>query len=416
MSFTLFLAMVLPVVVHGGVPGVSEEPSIAPSPMPTPITTLTPPPADEPSATTPTFVSPEPTTIPPTVVTPEPSTTPPTVVTPEPSTTPPTVVTPEPTTTPPTVVTPEPTTIPPTVVTEIPTVTPTVATPEPTTIPPTVVTEMPTTEPPVETVIPTATPTTEPPAPTAAPTTPPTDAPSKAPVPTPAPTQMGSQVDPKTFPNLSQSMSGVDPLNDSSWMTYEETYMEFVTLFYRANPDYGVTNVEIKLEFVSQDPPLSSRRLGEKRRLQDQLNIVFNQAITYAITPNSSLSTAEVVTQPFAAQQSRDAFAQLLQNSGDAAFANIEGVSGLSQSNPAPAGDGGLSTGAIIGIAVGGAAGAALLIGGGYWLYKRNHSGGYAKDVGDQPPSSLNLGGGDDVSTLQDPARDHKMSTYGDQR
>ena len=132
------------------------------------------------------------------------------------------------------------------------------------------------------------------------------------------------------------------------------------------------------------------------------------------VPPDSGLTAADIITQPFATQTARDTFATLLRNSGDAAFANIDTVSAVTQD--VPASEGGLSTGAIIGIAVGGAAGVALLAGGGYWLSKRNQDGGYAKDVGDQPPSSLNLGGYDDVSTLQEPTRDNRISTYGDQR
>ena len=202
----------------------------------------------------------------------------------------------------------------------------------------------------------------------------------------------------------------MDPLSSDSWDTFSSEYLDFNRAFYAANPQFGVSNIDLILELVSQDPPLS-RRLGEApRQLQNTLTLVYNQAITYSIASGSSLQPADVVTQPFASQTSRDAFATLLRESGDTAFANIDSVSGVSQSLPA-SDDGGLSTGAIIGIAVGGAAGAALLVGGGYWLFTRDKSGGYAKDVGDQPPSSLKLGGGDDISTLQDPTR-----PYGDQR
>jgi len=211
-------------------------------------------------------------------------------------------------------------------------------------------------------------------------------------------------------------MQGVQSMGTASFDTFDTEYQKFNKAFYGANPQFGVTNVDVKLELVSKSS--SRRRLGE-RQLQGQgLTVVYNQAIAYSIAEGSGLQPADVVTQPFATQSTRDAFASMLKDSGDAAFANIQSVSGVSQSQPASAGgDGGLSTAAIIGIAVGGAAGAVLLLGGGFWLIKRNSGGGYAKDIDDQPPSSLNLGGGDDVSTLQDPTRsDNRVSGYGDQR
>jgi hypothetical protein len=270
-------------------------------------------------------------------------------------------------------------------------------------------TELPTIAPTAVTVAPTVTPTT---APTEVPTKAPTAAPTR-PGETPSPTQAGVPVAPAKFPNLSMTMTGVTTLSASSWETFEKTYVAFNQAFYSANPQFGVSGVDILLDLVSQNPP-GNRRLGE-RQLQETLTVVYNQAITYAIIPGSTLKSADVVTQPFATQTSRDAFANMLQRSGDAAFASINSVSSVTQAQ-APASDGGgLPLGAIIGIAVGGTAGLALLAGGGYWLLTRDNDGGYAKDVGDQPPSSLNLGGGDDVSTLQDPTRDNRISTYGDQ-
>lgn len=145
------------------------------------------------------------------------------------------------------------------------------------------------------------------------------------------PTPASSQVDPEVFPNLSQTMVGVSPLTSDSWQTYEEEYTNFYTAFYNANPQFGVSDVDIVLEFVSQDP-LLTRRLGD-RQLQETLTLVYNQAITYAIVPGSDITTADVVTQPFASQTSRDSFASLLRESGDVAFANIQSVSGLTQSS-----------------------------------------------------------------------------------
>jgi hypothetical protein len=81
--------------------------------------------------------------------------------------------------------------------------------------------------------------------------------------------------------------------------------------FYSANPQFDVSGVGILLELVSQEPP-GGRRLGE-RQLQGALTSIYNQFMTCKIIPGSSLEPADVVTQPFATQTSRDAFANLLQ-------------------------------------------------------------------------------------------------------
>lgn len=143
-------------------------------------------------------------------------------------------------------------------------------------------------------------------------------------------TQASSQVDPSNFLNLTQTMTGVSPLSNESWQIYEEEYKNFYIAFYDANPQFGISGVNVLLEFVSQDPPLT-RRLGE-RQLQETLTLVYNQVITYLIIPfGSGITAADVITQPFAAYTSRVAFANLLRDSGDNAFTNIESVSGVTQ-------------------------------------------------------------------------------------
>jgi len=191
-------------------------------------------------------------------------------------------------------------------------------------------------------------------------TTAPTLAPTVRDAPTRAPTQ-STPVGPEKFPNLSMSMPGVQSMGGSSWATFDTGYQQFYKAFYFANPQFGVTNVEVKLEFLSQS---LWRRLGE-RQLQDQgLTVVYNQAIAYTIAEGSGLQPADVVTQPFATQSVRDAFASILKDTGDAAFANIQGVSSVSQFEPASAGDDGrLSSAAIIGIVIGCLSAVGLLAG-----------------------------------------------------
>ncbi len=146
---------------------------------------------------------------------------------------------------------------------------------------------------------------------------------------TDSPTTSGSFVEPARFPDLSMSLRGVTAtLSESSWSTFEETYKTFNTAFYEENPQFGVTNLDITLEIVYQEPPAPGRRLSE-RQLQGALTLVYNQVITYQISPDSNLEPADVVTQPFATQTSQDAFATLLQESGDPDFSNINTVSSV---------------------------------------------------------------------------------------
>jgi hypothetical protein len=59
--------------------------------------------------------------------------------------------------------------------------------------------------------------------------------------------------------------------------------------------------------------------------------LVYNQALTYKISPDSDLQPPDVVTLPFATQTSRGAFAALLRDSNDTAFTNIDSVSNVTQ-------------------------------------------------------------------------------------
>ena len=55
--------------------------------------------------------------------------------------------------------------------------------------------------------------------------------------------------------------------------------------FYAANPQFGISDLEVLLDFVSQDLPAATRLLSvSHRELQDQLTLVFNLAMTYTIS------------------------------------------------------------------------------------------------------------------------------------
>lgn len=146
----------------------------------------------------------------------------------------------------------------------------------------------------------------------------------------------GDFVDPAKFPNLSMTLTGVSPFTDGSWTTFEGEYKNFNQAFYAANPQFGVTELDLLLEFVSQDPPSLDRL---RRHLQaspeGELTLVYNLALVYKIAPDSGLVPADVVTQPFATPTSRDAFVALLQESYNPTFDNISEVSGVTQESGA---------------------------------------------------------------------------------
>lgn len=207
------------------------------------------------------------------------------------------------------------------------------------------------------------------------------------------------------------ALTGVKPLDNDAIVAWDETTTEFIKDFYDSNPSLGVANVNSLITFVSQDPPYTGRRLSTLRKLEDgdeELMITYDQTVAYEISPDSPMTEADIVTQPFMSDQSRAIYSDRLRETGDPAFENIQGTSQITQAGSE---DSGLSTGAIIGIAVGGAAGLALLVGGGYYMFSKRGGGGYKSTGEDQPPQSLALGGGDDVSALHEPNK-----PYGDQR
>jgi hypothetical protein len=201
------------------------------------------------------------------------------------------------------------------------------------------------------------------------------------------------------------TMTGVDPLNVDTFQIWSKVLIAWYTSYYEEESQFGISNVSSIVNFVSQDPPLSQRRgLGESRNLQSQeLTMVYDQTITYQ-SSNSDFSPSLVIMQPFASGDSRAQFTANLKATDSDAFADITGVSGISQqgssstptavtpttiaptitppveapttapiateepsvppvSDPpvsASSSSTTLSTGAIIGIAVGGAAGLVL--------------------------------------------------------
>jgi hypothetical protein len=302
-------------------------------------------------------------------------------------------------------------------VTEAPTVPAT--TDAPTAAP--VETELPTA---VPTIAPSAAPTVATPQPTGAPTLTPTQG-TEAPTasPTPAPSAVATET-PGKFANLQITLTGVSTLDNGAESVWEDETAAFYTQFYEDNTQYGISNLVSVVTLMDQASSQSRRRgLNGSRNLQNQeLLITYDQTISYAIEPDSSFTPEQVITTPFASSAGREDYVNQLRDSGDAAFADITDVSQVTQeqgggSDKNTVGNSDLTLGAVIGIAIGGFAGLVLLCGLAYMCMKRG-DGGYEKSSEMHPPSTLNLGGGDDVSTLNDPKKSTRDSVggYGDQR
>jgi len=216
------------------------------------------------------------------------------------------------------------------------------------------------------------------------------------------------------------TLNGATPLSASSIVVWQRATTKHVVDFYSTGTD--VTNVTTIIDQTAQNPP--SRRLKEGRRLQSNtLTLTFDQLITYRTTV-ASVTAEQVIQAPFLVPSSQAAYLVNLRNTGDPAFANLQSVSAITFPN---SGGGGLSTSAIIGIAVGGAAGLLLLLGGGYYFFRNKNNG--AKQVysdgfyDDAPVSTVNSrmnNENDDISTLAE-STTHKLSGrsgiggYGDQ-
>jgi hypothetical protein len=217
------------------------------------------------------------------------------------------------------------------------------------------------------------------------------------------------------------TLNGATPLSASSIAVWQRATTKHVVDFYSTGTD--VTNVTTIIDQTAQNPP--SRRLKEGRRLQSNtLTLTFDQLITYRTT-DASVTAEQVIQAPFLVQSSQAAYLVNLRNTGDPAFANLQSVSAITFPN---SGGGGLSISAIIGIAVGGAAGLLLLLVGGYYCFRNKDRGtkqGYSNGVSDDAPIGTVKGRmndeSDDISTLADPTTD-KLSGrtgiggYGDQR
>ena len=210
-------------------------------------------------------------------------------------------------------------------------------------------------------------------------------------------------------------------MSDESLKVWEATTKTYFEDFYATEGNGVASNVVSTYRVTGQTPSFNSRRLASGRFLQQsEVTLTYTQTLLY--TPGSSDVTAEqVVETPFVSNERRVVYVGDLKSSGDDAFSTLANVSPVEFPVPPPDDDG-LSTGAIIGIAVGGGCAFMLLLFGGYQMYSRSKSRtGYFSDVGEAPPTSIRAGG-DEVSRLDEPSKmgvltsDESLAGYGDQR
>jgi hypothetical protein len=222
------------------------------------------------------------------------------------------------------------------------------------------------------------------------------------------------------------TLRGIEPLSEESLKVWEDTTKTYFEDFYATEGNAGssiASSVISTYTVTSQAPPFGSRRLVSGRFLQQsEVTLTYTQTLSY--TPgNSDVTAKEVVEVPFVNDERRDVYVGELQSSDDDAFSTLANVSPVEFPAPSPdSGDDGLSTGTIIGIAVGGGCALMLLLLGGYQMYSRSQSrSGYFREGGEATPGSIRAGG-DDVSRLDEPdkmgvpASDESLAEYGDQR
>ncbi|KAI2501471.1 hypothetical protein MHU86_12986 [Fragilaria crotonensis] len=335
-------------------------------------------------------------------------------------------VSPEPTSGAP--VTPEPTSGAP--VTEPPT-TAAPTTEPPTTEPPT--TELPTTGSPTiapsvlpVTDQPTKKPTTEKPT-TEKPTGSRTDEPSNS-EPTKSPTPAPSRAPRPTTPaeplnGVTMVLVGITALNADSIAAWEKTTTEYIESFYDdvSNArDVGASNVVTTISLTNQ--ATVTRRLLWGRSLQSsggQVQLTYNQELSFT-AQNDKVTSADVAAGPFDTSSRRTEYVVTLRNSGDEGLSKVVSAEEVVVPETKSTSSSGLSTGAIAGIAVGGAIVLMLLM----WaiskwvLYRSNKLSGYIGDVEDAPPTSIKTGP-DDVSTMDGYSKvrssRESLAGYGDQ-
>lgn len=213
-------------------------------------------------------------------------------------------------------------------------------------------------------------------------------------------------------------------MNADSIAAWEKTTTEYIESFYDdvSNArEVGASNVVTTISMTNQAPV--TRRLLWGRSLQSsggQVQLTYNQELSFT-AQNDKVTSADVAAGPFDTSSRRTEYVVTLRNSGDDGLSKVVSAEEVVVPETKSTSSSGLSTGAIAGIAVGGAIVLMLLM----WaiskwvLYRSNKLSGYIGDVEDAPPTSIKTGP-DDVSTMDGYSKvrssRESLAGYGDQR
>jgi len=203
--------------------------------------------------------------------------------------------------------------------------------------------------------------------------------------------------------------------------TWQNVTARYIENFFKQATELGVSDVTANITLTDQTA--ARRRLS--RSLQQAVKLTFTETVTYRTT-NAQPSDMVVLEQPFFTSTRRAVYVQELLITGDPAFASVATSTPISRPQPPDPGqaddpDSGPSILIIIIIVVC-AAVVAVLVGLIVYFIFRKSPKGYTSNVGDgAPATSVPKEAGEDVSTLQGPAKTpgagaaESLGGYGDQ-
>jgi hypothetical protein len=175
--------------------------------------------------------------------------------------------------------------------------------------------------------------------------------------------------------NLRMELFGteVDDFTPESESEFASITAEYAALFFEMRPDLNVEGLRTVISVTGVTPGGGTTTRG--RGLQtSSIFVIYEQDVLYQ-SSDPSVTVEFLTTQPFAEEESRNEYTTLLAQSDDPALKEVESVSSvdfptqapvesptrnpsrpLPTNEPEPDDGDGISTGAIIGIAVGGGA------------------------------------------------------------
>lgn len=234
---------------------------------------------------------------------------------------------------------------------------------------------------------------------------------------------------------LAMNFYGITEFPEDVFQAWETTTADYQKQYYASVQNSPITEFETSVTIQSLTLPARYRHL---RGLQDDyVTVLYSQTMQY-ITIGEEIPPARVATVPFEGDVGRNAYVNLLQETGEGVLVDITTSSvvltdatprptsaPVSVPSPVPApieedesGIQSLDTGAIIGIAVGG--GVCLI---GLLLFFFFSSGDNDYEGTSEPPPSVSVKrGADEVSTLAPPqfggapASHESLAGYGDHR